>query len=652
MTAPDPVLDPRSAQDFERAVRIQQEGGRPRKAARIYQALLRRVPEHYPSLLNLGVLRFEAGKVEEAVRLFQRAEARRPNAPELHFNLGKALRALGDRRAAQRHLEVAYEYSPDDLPAMEELGALYLETERTAAAAALAAHAADRHPDHPQPVLLRAHVHMVQGEFDDAHALLDAVLVRWPDCHQAFALQAEVRFQQGDADRALLAIRRALLIQPAVGGYLRQQGIYQGSAGDHRGARLSFRRARALSPRLRVPPDVEAPEADEARAEEEAERLWARLKLQAALLERARGYAQEERWKAGVADFLTLTGKYPGEPVVWQELAGFYEHLNEPRRAATLYRKALDLDPGNLEAAVRAARLEVRFGELERAAALLGGLDPDERELAPVLEVEGELHLAQGKPASARRAFERCLDRMPNEVGALAGLGDCHLAEGDPEAARTAWTRAFRAEPSDRVVAGKLAEVLIEMGRGPDADKVLEACVERNPGDLQLRIRLARRYLDGRRASAAARVYKEVMLGGRPARAEAGLDYLEALVFSRRTRLARKVAKALARHRPTGMEGGRLALLEAAQALVDHDENRFSLAWQRAWREDRGLVRHAPYLAGMLRPDEVEHLRTQVARMRTLFAGDADLVAGQEALVQGLFPAVVRTEAGGAAGRP
>lgn len=621
--------DPWIERTFRKALKEQRRGGRETRASSLYRGVLRRNADHYGSWINLGVLEFERGQTAEAVRCFTRAQALRPDATEACFNLGKALRTLGDRRSAQKFLEMAYEAAPGDPAVLEELGVLYVETERLAAARALALDGRRRDEAGPAPAVLLARTDLAQGNFEEAEERLEELLVTRPDCHQAFAALAEVRYQSGDADRAVLSMRRALLVNPRSGAYHRQLGVYQGAAGEHESARQSFSRARNLSPGLKIPAVQVEPEV-------EPDEAWERLRLQASLLERARGYAEKGAWKQGIAEFLALTSKYPYEAVVWQELGWFYEKLREPRRALTLYRKASELDGRNLEVRLRMGRLELELDRPEATRKILESLDESSAGVAEVLELKAEYHRAVGEAREGRRCFEAALARMPNRISALRGVGACLLEEGDPEGAQEAWTRAFRAFPGDAELASDLSDLLQARGRPDDAERVLRAAAERAPAAAGLHTRLARLLLEQRRYGAARKAYRELTLSCQPSRVSEGLDLLEGLIYCRDLRPTRRLMRALARHR-TGVDAaGRLALYEAAHAVIQRDGNKFSPAWQRAWQEDPHLDRFGRYLAGVFDPADLEFFQQEVRKLSPLFVGDERILAGLERLAEEL----------------
>ena len=70
---------------------------------------------------NLGLAYREEGKLEEAIRHYQRALVLRPDDAEAHYNLAEALLQLGRRDEATAHLTEALRIKPDYSEAKREL---------------------------------------------------------------------------------------------------------------------------------------------------------------------------------------------------------------------------------------------------------------------------------------------------------------------------------------------------------------------------------------------------------------------------------------------------------------------------------------------------------------------------------------------------
>jgi len=74
-----------------------------------------------------------------------------------------------------------------------------------------------------------------------------------------------------------------------------------------------------------------------------------------------------------------------------------------------------------------------------------------------------------GPPESARGAYERALERWPDELTALIGLGNSAHRAGDFEAAEHAFRRATIAHPRSAAAHNNLAQTLEELDRHDEA---------------------------------------------------------------------------------------------------------------------------------------------------------------------------------------
>ncbi|GAA2428818.1 hypothetical protein [Streptomyces macrosporus] len=70
---------------------------------------------------------------------------------------------------------------------------------------------------------------------------------------------------------------------------------------------------------------------------------------------------------------------------------------------------------------VQRARAAARAGDLERAAALLDGLDTPDAVAVPALDLRARVHAQRGESAEADACWARVLELSPGHAGALAG---------------------------------------------------------------------------------------------------------------------------------------------------------------------------------------------------------------------------------------
>jgi hypothetical protein len=82
-----------------------------------------------------------------------------------------------------------------------------------------------------------------------------------------------------------------------------------------------------------------------------------------------------------------------------------------------------------------------------------------------------------GHPAEARESYRALLDRWPDNLIGLIGLGNTEYALKDMAAAERAFRRASEAHPDSAVALNNLANVLATLGRLADAETAARAAV-------------------------------------------------------------------------------------------------------------------------------------------------------------------------------
>ena len=181
-------------------------------------------------------------------------------------------------------------------------------------------------------------------------------------------------------------------------------------------------------------------------------------------------------------------------------------------RAMTGLRHALDLEPGDRRGVTLLARCLAETGQLDEALDLvLEALAayPDD----PFLLMEAaRVEQAAGDLGVARRYLREAIAATPrNQRATLAiafGLeGDLHLASGRPDDARDSFYRALRMDPDQHPIRIRLAEALASLGQHDAARREYQRVQERSGSHawLDTRIRLLEQELDEGNVSGSLR---------------------------------------------------------------------------------------------------------------------------------------------------
>ncbi len=98
------------------------------QAEKSYRAILEAVPDHVPSLFNLALIAHHAGRVEEAIAVFELNVEAYPAAFNTYDSLGEAYMTHGDTELAIRNYEKSLELNPENTNATDMLQRLRGET--------------------------------------------------------------------------------------------------------------------------------------------------------------------------------------------------------------------------------------------------------------------------------------------------------------------------------------------------------------------------------------------------------------------------------------------------------------------------------------------------------------------------------------------
>jgi len=131
---------------FKRAIALQAEGNL-LAAEKIYRAILKQHPHHFPSLSNLGFVLLDQERMEEATRFLRRALNQNPNSAVVHTRLARAFQLLDRPQEAEDRLRRAIALDPELAEAHATLGLGLADLGRYDEAVAALARAIELAPD-------------------------------------------------------------------------------------------------------------------------------------------------------------------------------------------------------------------------------------------------------------------------------------------------------------------------------------------------------------------------------------------------------------------------------------------------------------------------------------------------------------------------
>jgi Flp pilus assembly protein TadD/peroxiredoxin len=159
--------------------------GRTGEAIGHFQEALKRNPDHWIALENLGNAYRQQKYWDEARKALERAVAVRPDDPEANYSLGMVFAQTGDTNRAYQYLQRALKFRPTYPEALNNLGVLYLRTGRRNEAVVKFEECIRVAPGFDQSYLNLARVYSLEDKPEKARTVLLELLKEHPGHAQA-----------------------------------------------------------------------------------------------------------------------------------------------------------------------------------------------------------------------------------------------------------------------------------------------------------------------------------------------------------------------------------------------------------------------------------------------------------------------------------
>jgi putative PEP-CTERM system TPR-repeat lipoprotein len=399
---------------------IEYEEGRRDRAHEMVDALIKENPDSVAVLTVKGNWLLGEGRREEALAVARRAVQAEPRAPEAHFLEGQAQVALNDAVAAEKAFQEVLKLRPTAVDALVALAHLNLDTGRVDAAALFAQQAIDARSDVASRFAM-ARVLVAQGRVPQARAELETLAGIAPGQADIMNLQGQFLQKEGNLEGARKAFSAALKAAPSSAVALR--GLLE------------------LDIQAKRPGDSK-------------QRIEAHLKQ----------FPQDAR-------ALVIAGRT-------------YAAVGDLAAAESALRKAIDLDPTQLEGYHVLGQILVRQKKLDQALKAYEERVAERPDDVSGHTMIGMIQLVQGNMAAARERFEKVLSLDPR-----SSVASNNLAYMDAEAGTNldvALNRAQQAkasQPDDANVSDTLGWVYVKRGLPALAVSPLEQATQKEPGN-------------------------------------------------------------------------------------------------------------------------------------------------------------------------
>jgi tetratricopeptide (TPR) repeat protein len=483
------VRDPRSTELHEALVDLYEAQGERAKAEgelRTLIALAPRVPRYRYQLANFYV---RQQRLDDAQKVMEEAVKALPQNNDVKLALVEFVSTQRTRAQGEELLRGFIAREPDNYDLRLGLGALFERSGAAKEAADTYQEIVRRDAAGPKGLIARdrlARMAFVQGRAEDAAKLVAQVLEQSPRDNDALVLHGELALAHSNPSQAITDFRAVLRDQPqAVGVHrLLAQGLLANR--DTALAEETLRNAAELAPddaalrvdRARVL--VQLQRADEAVAllEETARRAPADVAVREEL---AVAYLAKHDYAAARTAAEDL-GRLRPQAAAGPYLAGLAaEGAGQSDLAQKQLQHALELEPRSFDVLSALARLMLSRGEGAQAAATVAGAAGRGPPDAHLLNLLGEMQLAQRKLPAAIDAFTRSSTAAPGWWIPYRNLALAKVASHDEAGAIAAYQAAVKAAPDEAQPVTELALYYESHGRAGDAIALYRDSSRKNP---------------------------------------------------------------------------------------------------------------------------------------------------------------------------
>jgi tetratricopeptide (TPR) repeat protein len=206
-------------------------------------------------------------------------------------------------------------------------------------------------------------------------------------------------------------------------------------------------------------------------------------------------------WKTASTKLDTFLASHATDARALFDAGYVAEHQDLLDAAAAFYHRAIQANPNSFEARLAFGLLLARQGMREEAhAELLAATTLDPGEAGPALKARAWRALARldtpspdsgGNPTLASSELLEALKLTPETAADTLLAADLAEASGQQDEAEAAYRRALAADPKSVPANSGLAHIFIKRKQYPEAEKLIRAALEQNPGDPVLNAQLA-----------------------------------------------------------------------------------------------------------------------------------------------------------------
>jgi len=473
------------------------KNGEAKRAQTVASEALKDAPQDPQLLAIAGESSWQSNDLRAASDYFKKASAIAPQDAMIRASLGKAKLGQGDSDAAIAEFEKAYALDKKDQTGTA-LVLSYVQQKRFDKALELVNGMEKEQPKNARLRLLKGAVHLARNDTANARKSFEEVLAIEPLNYPAAASLANLDVKEGKPDSAKKRLESLLEKDPKNPEVLQALGALAAQQKQNEEATRWFERAHA-----------ENPDAMQAAGQlfmqyvrngQKQKALSLAQKLQS-----ANPQSPEALEMLGNAHFANGNREasleaYEKLAVLKPDAAGVHYHVGilqlgaqKQAQAAAAFKKALALHPDYIEAHLGLASIDVMAGRHEPALGTARNLQKQHPKSPAGHLLEGEVLMAQKKPALAAGAFERAFAAGKNGQTAQK-LHAALVLAGKEKEADSHINEWLKAHPNDSASHAYLALHYLSTGQNKQAIRQYETIVKGDPKNVRALNNLAWAY--------------------------------------------------------------------------------------------------------------------------------------------------------------
>lgn len=402
---------------------------------------------------SLGMSKLAKGEKEQAVSEMELATTLDPKSQSAGITLVRTAMGLKQYDKALAAVQALEKAQPDNALIQNLKGGVYLARKEMPAARAAFGRAAQLQPTYFPAVANLAQLDLADRKPEEARKRLEAFLQQDKKNIGAMTALAELAAAQGNMPAAVNWLERASNENPDLPEPGMRLAAHYMKSGDKARSLTLVRKLQTANP---TNPDL-------------IDML---------------GQAQvaNNDLPGALDTFSKLAALLPKSAKAQLRLASVHMLLKNEAAAAADVKRAIALEPGNVQAKLAQVDLEVRKGNTDEALAIARRLQKEAPAVAVNYVVEGDLLMLQKKPDLAAKAYQQgyALAKSPQ---LLLKLNQTLRSDGKVKEADVQLAQYLKEHPGDPIVTMYLAEGQLSAKQYKAAIANLEAVHKRSPNN-------------------------------------------------------------------------------------------------------------------------------------------------------------------------